>query len=98
MLRRTFAVALSFFLLAANWVSVSAQTPSSKYFSETGHNVKGEFYKFYSSNPNATFLYGYPITEEFVNKNGLTIQYFQRARFEYHPELPEGQRVTLTQL
>lgn len=98
MLRRTFAVALSFFLLAANWASVSAQTPSSKYFSETGHNVIGEFYKFYSSNPNATFLYGYPITEEFINKNGLTIQYFQRARFEYHPELPEGQRVTLTQL
>ena len=98
MLRRIFAVAFSFVLLASNWASVYAQTLDSKYFSETGHNVKGEFYKFYSSNPNATFLYGYPITEEFINKDGLTIQYFQRARFEYHPELSEGQKVILTSL
>jgi hypothetical protein len=24
-----------------------------------------------------------------------TSQYFQRARMEYHPELPEGQRIVL---
>jgi hypothetical protein len=35
--------------------------------------------------------FGYPITEEFLEENpedGKTyiVQYFERARFEYHPE------------
>ena len=100
MLRRSLAVIITLCLLSASWVSVHAQTQDqgSKYFSETGHNVKGEFLKFYNLNPNAVFLYGYPITEEFVNKDGKTVQYFQRARFESRPDLPDGQRVQLTQL
>ncbi|MBI3162858.1 MAG: hypothetical protein HYZ23_10120 [Chloroflexi bacterium] len=77
---------------------MQAQTVDSKYFSETGHNVKGEFLTFYNSNPNALFLYGYPITEEYTDKSGLTVQYFQRVRFEYHADLPAGQRVQITPL
>jgi len=89
-----------FSLLSTGWAPVHAQSVEQdpKYFSETGHNVKGDFLTFYNSNSNAIFLYGYPITEEFVNKDGKTVQYFQRARFEYNPNLPEGQRVFLTQL
>ncbi len=100
MLRRTLAIFITLCLLSASWVSVRAQTPApdSKYFSETGHNVKGDFLRFYSSNPNATFLYGYPITEEFTSKDGKTAQYFQRARFEYRADLPDGQRIQVTQL
>jgi len=100
MLRRSLAVFITFCLLSTSWVSVRAQTQGQdpKYFSETGHNVKGDFLKFYNSNSNALFLYGYPITEEYVNKDGKTVQYFQRARFEYRGDLPEGQRVQLTQL
>lgn len=100
MARRILAVFITICLLSASWVSVQAQTQAgdSKYFSETGHNVKGDFLKFYNSNPNAVFLYGYPITEEFVSKDGKTVQYFQRARFEYRADLPEGQRVQVTQL
>jgi len=99
MLRRTFSFIVAICLLSASWGSVHAQTQeTSKYFSETGHNVKGDFLKFYNSNPNATFLYGYPITEQFTSKDGKTAQYFQRARFEYRAELPEGQRVQLTLL
>ncbi len=98
MLRRSLSLVLAFCILSASWVSVRAQTQDSKYFSETGHNVKGEFLTFYNGNPNAIFLYGYPITEEFVDKNGITVQYFQRARFEYRANLPAGQRVQLTQL
>ena len=100
MLRRSLAVFITLCLLSVSWVSVRAQTQDQdpKYFSETGHNVKGDFLKFYNCNPNAVFLYGYPITEEFVNKDGKTVQYFQRARFEYRADLPEGQRVQLTQL
>ena len=30
-----------------------------------------------------------------MRADGLKVQYFQRARFEYHPDLPKGQRVVL---
>ncbi len=99
MLRRTFSFIVAICLLSVSWGSVRAQTPATfKYFNETGHNVKGDFFKYYSSNPNATFLYGYPITEEFTSKDGKTVQYFQRARFELRSDMPEGQRVELTAL
>lgn len=98
MLQRSLAIILAICLLAASQVPAYAQTTDSKYFSETGHNVKGEFLKFYNANPNATLLYGYPITEEFTSKDGSTVQYFQRARFEYRADLPEGQRTVLTPL
>jgi len=100
MLRRSLTLFVTLCLLGVSWVSVRAQTQNQdpRYFSETGHNVKGDFLKFYNSNLNALFLYGYPITEEFVNKAGKTVQYFQRARFEYRADLPEGQRVQLTNL
>lgn len=98
MVRRFFAILLILALLSVNWGSVHAQTQDNKYFSETGHNVKGEFLKFYNSNLNALFLFGYPITEEFTSKDGKIVQYFQRARFEFRADLPEGQRIQLTQL
>lgn len=97
-MRKPFTLLLSFVLLISSWGLVHAQSQDSQYFSETGHNVTGEFLKFYNSNPNATFLYGYPITEQFTSKDGKTVQYFQRARFEYRADLPEGQRVQLTPL
>lgn len=100
MARRSFVIFILICLLGASWGSVHAQgqTQDSRYFSETGHSVKGDFLKFYNSNSNALFLYGYPITEEFTNKDGKKIQYFQRTRFEYQPDLPEGKRVQLTDL
>ena len=100
MLRRFIAVFITFCLLSISWVSVLAQAQEQdlRYFSETGHSVKGEFLKFYNNNPHALFLYGYPITEEFVSKDGKTVQYFQRARFEFRVDLPAGQQVQLTQL
>jgi hypothetical protein len=96
--RRSLTFLLIFFLLGESWSPVRAQTIASKYFSETGHNVVGEFLRFYNSNPNALFLYGYPITEEFTSKDGKRVQYFQRARFEYRADLPEGQRIQVTPL
>jgi len=98
MARRYLATLLTITLLSASWASVHAQSPDNKYFSETGHNVSGDFLRFYSNNPNALIFYGYPITEEFVSVDGKTVQYFQRARFELHAELPEDQRVQLTRL
>jgi hypothetical protein len=97
-LRRFSTLLFIFALLGASWSPARAQSPEYKYFSETGHNVSGEFLKFYNANPNAIFLYGYPITEEFTSKDGKNAQYFQRARFEYNVGLPEGQRIQVTPL
>ena len=84
MTRKLFTLAIVVCLLGAGWSSVHAQqTPTVKFFSESGHNVKGEFLMFYNSNSGATFIYGYPITEEFKTKDGTLVQYFQRARFEF---------------
>ncbi len=55
------------------------------YFPETGHNVIFGF-KRYFENRGGVQAFGLPLTEELV-EGGLTVQYFQRARFEYHPEL-----------
>ena len=41
--------------------------------------------------------FGYPISN-FEHREGMIVQYFQHARFEWHPELPTGNRVLLTDL
>lgn len=63
------------------------------YFSETGHGVHYAFLRFFQRNGGVD-IFGYPISEE-LQEGGFTVQYFQRARFEYHPELPERYRVSL---
>lgn len=99
MLRKLFALFAAVCLLSSSWASVHAQQIQTiKFFSETGHNVKGDFLKFYNSIPNAIYIYGYPVTEEFKSKDGKTAQYFQRARFEIQVELDGSQRVVLTPL
>lgn len=95
-LKKPFAYLLAVCLLLSSWGLAHAQSQDFEFFDETGHNVRGEFLTFYYRVSNPTLLYGYPLTEEFIRSDGLLVQYFQRARFEYHPELPEGQRVTLT--
>lgn len=75
-----------------------AQQTTGRYFPDTRHNVIGEFYAFYQSVPEAELVFGSPITEQFVDRLGLTVQYFQRARFEWRPEMSVGQRVQLTPL
>ena len=78
------------------WVSVQARTvlltdrvapienPNLRYFAQTGHNVGYGFRRFFESQGGVD-RFGYPRTEE-VQEDGWTVQYFQRARFEYHPE------------
>jgi predicted cupin superfamily sugar epimerase len=41
--------------------------------------------------------FGYPISNFEIHDDRI-VQYFQRARFEWHPERPTGQRVVLTNL
>lgn len=97
-MRKIIAFPLLLILLLSTWSPANAQTADSRYFSETGHNVAGEFLAFYNGNSNATLLFGYPITEQFTSRDGKTVQYFQRARFEYLPGNSDGQRVQFTLL
>ncbi|HEX9373675.1 MAG TPA: murein L,D-transpeptidase, partial [Roseiflexaceae bacterium] len=53
------------------------------YVAETRHNLCGAFRSYWQAFGDLP-LYGHPISEEFV-ENGVTVQYFERARFEYHP-------------
>jgi len=69
------------------------QTPQSEYFKQTGHRVEGEFLNYFYKYGELA-IFGYPITERFVDQ-GITVQYFQKARMELHPENPEPYRVQL---
>ena len=59
-------------------------TDQCRFFPETQHRACLGFRAFYESHDDALQLFGYPISEEF-DLNGLTVQYFERARFEWHP-------------
>lgn len=86
-------------ILLASGKPVSAQSSGDvQYFPETGHNVKGEFLRFYKNASNPLLVFGYPITEQLTSKDGKTVQYFQRARFELRRELSGNQHVQLTPL
>ena len=85
-------------ILLTSWGSVQAQSVDIQYFPETGHSVRGDFLRFYKSVKDPELVFGYPMTEQMPSKDGKTVQYFQRARFELRAELPEEQRVRLTLL
>ena len=60
------------------------------YFPETGHNVSGPFLKFWQERGGLA-IFGFPITEERIeinptDKKEYLVQYFERARFEHHPD------------
>jgi hypothetical protein len=60
------------------------------YFRETGHSLSGPFLKYWREKGGLP-IFGYPISEELIERNPIdgkeyTVQYFERNRFEYHPE------------
>ena len=69
-------------LLLTTQGTVYAQSTDVQFFAETGHSIKGAFLQFYKSAKDPQLVYGYPITEQMSSKDGKTVQYFQRARFE----------------
>jgi phage baseplate assembly protein gpV len=93
-IRRLIASVLALTVLFAGGGTVQAQSADVRYFPETGHYVKGVFLQFYNAAKDPLLVYGYPITEQITARDGKTVQYFQRARFE----LTESNRVQLTPL
>ncbi len=55
------------------------------FFAQTSHSLSGEFLRYWQDKGGLS-VFGYPISEPF-SQNGIITQYFERARFEYHPEM-----------
>lgn len=70
--------------------------PEIRYFPATGHTVHHAFLAYFNARGGLD-QFGYPISEEAV-EDGFRVQYFQRARLEYHPELPAAYSVSLSLL
>ncbi|HEX9990048.1 MAG TPA: plastocyanin/azurin family copper-binding protein [Chloroflexia bacterium] len=71
-------------------------------FKETGKRVGGKFLDYWNKNGGLS-QQGFPISEEFMEKNELDgktyrVQYFERAVFELHPENQPPYDVLLSQL
>jgi hypothetical protein len=67
-----------------------AHYPGGVYFPQTGHNLRNSFQTYWEQHGGLA-IYGYPISEEFEERSptdGKTyvVQYFERNRFEWHPE------------
>lgn len=78
-------------------VAPFASTASRAYVAETKHSLSEPFLSYWKKNGGVE-LYGFPISEP-VKQDGMTVQWFERARMEYHPELAgSGQTVQLTLL
>ena len=64
------------------------------YFQETQHTLANGFRLYWQANGGLP-IFGYPLSQEFTEKNAddgssYTVQYFERARFEWHPEVNGG--------
>lgn len=65
------------------------------FFPETGHNVGMQLKRFFDANGGVA-AFGLPLTELIVGADGLQVQYFERARFEFRPDAAPDARVSVT--
>jgi len=84
------AAALALLVCALGPARGSVYAASSRFFPETGKTVNDPFLSYWTGHGGLA-QQGYPITDTYNEKNdadGKTYQtqYFERARFEYHPE------------
>ncbi len=68
----------------------TASTPDQNYFFQTGHTLSYGF-KYFWEHGGGLPVFGFPLTQEFTelnpdNSQNYTVQYFERQRYEYHPE------------
>jgi hypothetical protein len=67
--------------------------PADRYFQQTGFTVPAVFVKYWDSHGGLP-VFGFPISEarperSFTDGNDYLVQYFERNRFEYHPEFKD---------
>lgn len=80
-------------VIQPGWV-LADEGPGSRYFPETGFRVSGRFLTYFESYGSLE-IFGYPISRPFINRDGILVQYFQKARMEWHPDNPEPYKVQL---
>ncbi len=84
-------VGLSILLLPVRGTAGQTTGPNtSRYFPATGHAIKGLFLAYWDQH-GGLVQQGYPLSEEIqavspTDNKIYTVQYFERAVFEYHPE------------
>jgi L,D-transpeptidase catalytic domain len=86
-------------IYATHWPALRAAAPPSPrgafaYIPATGHNIGLAIKRFYETHGGLA-IFGLPLTE-LIEQDGAQVQYFERARFELHPELPAPHYVSLT--
>lgn len=71
------------------------------FFDETGHHIGGGFWRYWNERGGLP-LFGYPLSNEFSElcEDGQThtVQYFERAVFEWHPQNDPPHQVLLRRL
>ena len=72
-------------------VAAFAPNAGHLYFAATGHSIQGDILRFWQAQGGLA-IFGYPLSEE-LTEDGRTVQYFERARLEHHPELAKAYRV-----
>ena len=82
--------------IAGNAMPAPQNHPACRHFPETNHQVCYAFLDFFDKNGGIN-QFGYPISDIELRSERM-VQCFQMACFEWHPELPSGQRVTLLDL
>jgi uncharacterized protein YkwD len=87
-------------LFAASFAA-PAQAAGSRVFPETGHRIEGRFLQYWEQNGGLA-QFGYPISAVVseTGEDGVArqVQYFERNRFELHPEKPRPYDVLLGRL
>src|SRR5215203_2702574 len=94
--------ALMLVLPVVGGASPASAQGGSRTFPETGKTVKGQFLTYWTNNGGLA-QQGFPISEEIQERSDTdgktyTVQYFERAVFEMHPELPTANKVLLSLL
>ncbi len=79
--------------------TVETAPPGCRSFAETRHSLCPPFLGYWERNGGLP-IFGYPISEPFEEQSSddgatSTVQYFERNRFEYHPNNPPADRVLL---
>ncbi len=97
-MRRTLVLLALLVSVVAPASPVAAQSAPAEvftFFPETGHNVGLQIKRFFDAHGGVA-IFGQPLTELIVGADGLQVQYFERARFEYRPEVHDEGRVSIT--
>ena len=80
------------------WIERGGYQATGYRFNEVPHTLQGEFRRYWEHNGGLA-RFGLPITDELVEPGPgripQTVQYFERNRFEWHPQNPSEHRVLL---